>query len=555
MIAGQVIARLRSQLWSAGLCAVLVATLSLASAAPHAVTTNAAGEALYRFGRLAADQPLRGERESGVHVEGADAACVNCHRRSGLGAVEGRSFIPPITGQFLFHPKLKNPEDLDLPYIEGARVNREPYTDETLARAIRKGIGVDGRALSYLMPRYAIDDDSMRSLIEYLRQLTAKNVPGVSDSTLQLATIITPDADPLKRQGMLAVLNEYFAEKNATTRAVSPTMRRYRKMMFRAQRRWQLHVWELTGSAATWEAQLHRRLAAEPVFAVISGLGGKDWAPIHHFCEQSALPCLFPNIELPVLGENDFHSLYLSKGVLLEAGLIASQLRERPAEPGLRRLIQVYRGNDVGAAAAAALDAATDGSGLKTLHRVIKAGTAARSELAAALKGVGLADVLVLWLRPADIAALGALAPASSAIFMSGQMAGLENAPLPPAWRMTTRLAYPYDLPDLRRVRVDYPLGWFTIRHIPIVDLQVQADTYLACGLLSETLNHLADTFVRDYLIERIELMLERRVITGYYPRLSLAQGQRFASKGGYVVRFKNPSGAQIIPASDWIIP
>jgi hypothetical protein len=65
----------------------------------------------------------------------------------------------------------------------------------------------------------------------------------------------------------------------------------------------------------------------------------------------------------------------------------------------------------------------------------------------------------------------------------------------------------------------------------------------------------MVDTFVPDYLIERIEEMLEHRVITGYYPRLALAPGQRFASKGGYIVRFADPRGHQIIPISDWITP
>ncbi len=136
-----------------------------------------------------------------------------------------------------------------------------------------------------------------------------------------------------------------------------------------------------------------------------------------------------------------------------------------------------------------------------------------------------------------------------------GPDGGLENAPLPTAWRSTTRIAYPFDLPDRRRVRVDYPLGWFRFRHVPVTDLQVQADTYLACGLLSETLNHMVDTFVRDYLVERMEAMLEHRVITGYYPRLALAPGQRFASKGGYVVRFAEDSGIKLMAASDWLVP
>jgi hypothetical protein len=73
--------------------------------------------------------------------------------------------------------------------------------------------------------------------------------------------------------------------------------------------------------------------------------------------------------------------------------------------------------------------------------------------------------------------------------------------------------------PDRRRIRLDYRLGWFTIRQIPVVAQQVHG------------------------------------IITGYYPRLPLAPGQRFASKGGYLVRFADPAGARVAALSDWLIP
>jgi hypothetical protein len=49
--------------------------------------------------------------------------------------------------------------------------------------------------------------------------------------------------------------------------------------------------------------------------------------------------------------------------------------------------------------------------------------------------------------------------------------------------------------------------------------------------------------------------MLEHRIITGYYPRLTLAPGQRFASKGGYMVHFAEPTGAKLMADGDWIVP
>jgi hypothetical protein len=117
-------------------------------------------------------------------------------------------------------------------------------------------------------------------------------------------------------------------------------------------------------------------------------------------------------------------------------------------------------------------------------------------------------------------------------------------------------MAYPFDLPEKRAVRLDYPLGWFAFRHIPVVALQVQADTYLACSLLADVLNnHIADSIVRPYLIEQFQSVLERRIITGYYPRLTLAPNQRFASKGGYIVRFSAPEGSSLSADSRWIVP
>jgi len=403
--------------------------------------TPGAGEAIYLRGRLPSGQLVRGERVGGASVQGADAACVNCHRHSGLGSAEGRSYIPPITGQFLFHPKAEKLEDLDLPYVEGARPNREPYTEETLARAIRAGISADGKPLSMLMPRYALDDAAMAALSAYLKQLTAKSVPGVGESVLQFATIITPDVDAAKRAAFLAVIKDYFDEKNANARAVSPRMYSYRRQMFRVTRHWELHVWELTGPAETWEAQLRQRLAAEPVFAVISGIGGRNWAPVHHFCEQARLPCLFPNVQLPVVAESDFYTLYFSRGVLLEAGLISHQLQDAASVPTVKRLVQVYRATDIGAAAAQALAVEARAAGIEVVSRILK-GSTAKAELAAAIAEAGPGDGLVLWLRPEDLAALGANPARATGVWISGLMAGLENAPLPDAWRdrKSTRL-------------------------------------------------------------------------------------------------------------------
>jgi hypothetical protein len=356
---------------------------------------------------------------------------------------------------------------------------------------------------------------------------------------------------------VLDVLEHYVAEKNSFPFRPSPPMRTsgktaYSKSMYLAHRHWQLHVWDLTGPAATWAAQLEKHLAEEPVYAVLSGLGGSNWAPVHEFCEHHALPCLFPNVEVPVVADHDFYSLYFSKGVLLEAQLIARAIVAGNAHPGQVAVQQIYRAGDSGEPAAA-LAAELKERGFTVSNESLPA-RAPKRALTAAVSHGAASQILVLWLRPADIAALGPAPPGRVTVYMSGLMGGLEDSPLPAGWRTRTLMAYPFDLPDKRGVRLDYPLGWFKFRHIPVVAQQVQADTFLACSLIADALNnHMADVVVRPYLVEQLQGMLERRIITGYYPRLSLAPNERFASKGGYIVHFA--TGAQLTADTDWLVP
>ncbi|BDG02338.1 c-type cytochrome [Anaeromyxobacter oryzae] len=533
------------------LAALLVLPAAGAWAAP---ASPAAGERLYREGVLPSGRPLRGEREGGVGVEGAAAACATCHRRSGLGSWEGQLVIPPIIGRYLFRPGARNVEDPELPHVQGYVPRRDAYTDATLARAIREGKDPQGRALGFVMPRYRLDDATMASLVAYLRGLTTGAVPGVERDTLHFATVITPDADPIARRGMLDVLHQFFADKNAGYRGESPPLQSSRGVMYRVNRKWTLHVWELSGPPEGWEQQLSHHLAATPVFAVISGIGGRTWAPVHRFCERAALPCLLPNVEAPVVSERDFYPVYFSRGVLLEADLIARELQARRHDLGVRRVVSLFREGDVGAEAARALQAAAAAAGLEAASRVVSPGPA-RQRLAEALGDSRAGDAVVLWLRPHDLAALPAPPAGVTAVYASGLMGDLEHAPLPPAWRGTARLTYPFDLPERRKVRMSFPLGWFAVRHIPVVDERVQTDTYLACVILSETVGHMLDSFVRDYLVERVEALLSHRQVNGYYPRLGLAPGQRFASKGGYVVRFAQADGTQVIADGEWTVP
>jgi Cytochrome c len=526
-----------------------------------------AGESIYRNGVLSTGEPLRAERESAPAVQGQSAACANCHRRSGLGEIEGRALVPPTTAKYLYRPRNgKRPSDLQnaalMMAAPGARPellqqrDRSAYTDATLARAIREGIGPDGHPLDYLMPRFRINDSDMASLIAYLKQLSRRPSPGVGDDTLQFATIISPDADRLKRRAVLDVLEHFFGKENVFSDGQGPPPQLSRRFIPIAHR-WQLHIWELNGAPESWEAQLEERLRREPVFAVLSGVGGRTWGPVHRFCERARLPCLFPNVDLPVDSEQDFYDVYFSKGVLLEAQLIADRLRRvsgegAPARP--QQVVQIYRRGDIGEDAAARLRDALSGPGLKVVDRALEP-RESPTRLREALSAAGAGDALVLWLRARDLKLLPSQPPSVATVFVSGILGGLEQAPLAGSWRRVAWMAYPFDLPDRRRVRMDYPLGWMRFKQIPVVDERTQTDTYLACLATAETVSMIGEDLVRDHLLETLEMHLGTRLVNGYYPRLGLAPGQRFASKGGFLVHFADEQGARLVADGDWSVP
>ena len=229
--------------------------------------------------------------------------------------------------------------------------------------------------------------------------------------------------------------------------------------------------------------------------------------------------------------------------------------RRAPGAAAPPAVIQVYRAGDSGEAGATALSAELAARGVQVRSIVLPAG-ASGPGLAAALQAGDRSVPWVLWLRAPDLAALGAAGEAPATVYVSGLMGGLENAPLPEQWKPQVRMAYPFELPERRSIRLRYPENWFAIRKIDIVDEPMQVNTYLACGMLAETLSHMADNFSQALLVEMLQASIERRLFnTGYYPHLTLGRNQHFASKGGYMVRFADARGSRLVADGGWTVP
>jgi hypothetical protein len=214
-------------------------------------------------------------------------------------------------------------------------------------------------------------------------------------------------------------------------------------------------------------------------------------------------------------------------------------------------LLQVYRQDDAALGAAHALTHALSDSGIKVEDRVLS-GTGS-ADLSSILAGTEEGDAVMFWLRPADLSALEKVVPSKLYLaYFSGQLAASGYDTIPVAWKSVVRLVYPYELGEKRRANLAPMQGWLTSRKLPIVDEAMQAEVFLNLILLDELAIEMLDNLYRDYMVERAEDMLSWGANISVYPHLSLAPGQRFASKGGYIVRF---DGDKLLAESDWIVP
>ncbi|MBI4995952.1 MAG: hypothetical protein HZA64_09470 [Rhodocyclales bacterium] len=503
------------------------------------------GKRLYRDGILPSGEPVVATVAGGVQTRGRQAACATCHRKSGLGAAEGQNVIRPLTVPGFFAGQ-ENTRRYARPRF--VRVRQLQYTDEAFDRALREGASIDGRTLNPLMPRYQLDTQAIAALRAYLTSVALRPAPGVTDTDIHFATIIAPDAEPRVREATLRVLTAMVDTHNAGTRSESHRRQAGIESMHVDWRRWTLHVWELTGGPETWQAQLDRYLGAQPVFSVLSGAGG-DWRPVHDFCERQELPCLFPNVDLPGRSEPGSYTLYLSRGLLLEADVMVRHLAEQGVSGSV---VQIRHDAFRAGAAADAFREAWRARGKgEVVEKVLRPG----DRMNTVLDGVRATKpaAVILWLEGADLAQLGANdLPANALLLASGTLLG--EAPPALAPRMEDRLlvVWPFALPTVGEPPLDRVRQWITARGIGEGNQRAQANTYFAASMAGDAITQLANNYSQEYLIERIEHGANRSLATGAFPLAELGPGQRFASKGAYLGRLR---GGALTQAGPWTVP
>jgi len=511
------------------------------------------GRKMYMDGILPSGQLMKAMIQGDIEVSGDQVKCGACHRRSGMGSTEGQQVVPAVTGKILFKP-------LKLPASKppATPILRLAYTRDSLKRAIRNGIGANGDVLDPNMPRYPLDDRTLDLLIDYLDTLSVEHSPGVDEHDIHFATIVSDTTDEQKKKALLDVMEVFIAQKNVETRHETERAEHapwHKEWIFKPYRKWVMHVWELKGPRETWPEQLAAYYAEKPVFAVLSGTLPGSWEPVHDFCQDNQIPCLFPTTDLPVVAENDF---YMNRGMALEGEGVASHIGGDDGLSGQTQVVQVYAEDDLLARTAAESTRAR----LEKRPEVHVEDIVIEQQSDTS-KPISLPDnaVLVVW---GDQALLGDILAktqgqgegAIKRIYLSTTLYGVDVSTIPTGISDITYFINPQEMPNKLSRLILRSTGWLRAKRIYAPnEKRVQANAYFALKVTGGALRVLRGYFYRDYFIERVENMIDNAPYTSVYPHIGLAPGQRFVSKGFYIAKLSQDKKPVLENVTEWSAP
>lgn len=503
-----------------------------------------------------------------VEVDSTAFSCSSCHLRAGLGSFEGGVVTPPTTGSKLYKPYRRPPSLGDTPdrvgrYIYARTVQERPaYTRESLATSLRFGTDPAGQVFNDVMPRYPLNDRDMSIMIAYLEHLSSEASPGATPEEFSFATIISDDVSQEDRQALLGPLQSFIDEKNQQ-------LELYRKFiqsgyvptldMKDSFRKASLDIWELKGPSGTWQAQLSSYYRTRPVFAVLGGISNQEWRPVHDFCEAERLPCLFPITDFPVVSDNAWYTYYFNKGLYQEGEAVGRYLSGQESVTAGTSVLQVVQDSPAGRALQAGFQKGLNPLQPPVLTTVTRTADQLRDRAAlASLLTQFRPEVLLLWTDAGLITHLPDLTERmgeKGSIFVSSGYLGKKTTVIAESVRSRVFISYPYRLSP-------YVGGRDGVRdaNIPMLsrageigDRRVASRTTTMLTLaLTRGLNLIYDNLYRDHLLDVMSMQMD--LIVRDYERLSFGPGQRYASKGCYIIQLGPGPEPALLQKSGWVI-
>lgn len=528
-----------------------------------------AGKNIYLHGKLSSGENVTATTIGDVELAGEQAACVNCHRHSGLGSSEGSTIVPAITGEILFsEQKIKAHRYRPLSKQATYALDRPAYTKNALKKTLVSGVDINGKPLDRLMPRYALSENDYEHLYTYLNSLSINNA-GVTDTVLHIATIIDERASTDKINTMLSTLEKFISDLNSETRnetkrtAQAPIQQEW---LYRGYRKYKLHVWRLTGEPNSWQKQLNDYYDKAPVFVVVSGISNDSWENIDKFCNAREVPCLLPNTKTPGYSANNLYTLYFTAGPYNDASVITRYFQNaannnKASENEVNAIVQLYDTASYSEVAKNTLhDAITSNKKYNEKYNISNVSLDTINNKRGIDQYIKNKNTtVVIWSENLDDSLIETLSNNKNkikSVFIPYYLATsnktrkkLENIGL------NILTSYPYVTPSSEPRATIRSSLWGKSRKIDTTEKAVFTNTFTAIKLLLNAIKHARSHFNRAYIIELLEHKLDKSVLTGMYPKLTIGPNQRYASRGGYIMNVPDDISLPLQPVSQWLLP
>jgi hypothetical protein len=322
------------------------------------------------------------------------------------------------------------------------------------------------------------------------------------------------------------------------------------------KKRFSLARWILKGPSSSWRAQLDAYYQADPVFALLGGISEGDWEPVHRFCEENQIPNILPIVDYPVLSDKDWYTLYFSRGVRQEGEAAARYLRGMADLFIGRNVVQVIRDNRKGQALADGFrEIWADTGHAATIDIILKEGEQFSQERLQQIIADLKPAALILWDDSSALAAFDDFADIQEGpglVMASGTFVGESLWTVPEKSREFIYFTYPYRLPhddvrfdiSVRKVLLGKPADNF--------DRNLIKQSYITNELLGKALMDMRGEYYRDYFFDAIGMMRDE-----YYPlyeRVGFGPGQRFVSKGCFIVQLGKGEKPKLERRSEWVL-
>jgi ABC-type branched-subunit amino acid transport system substrate-binding protein len=467
---------------------------------------------------------LEGESPSGGEITvrigrdpsplpGSVAACGTCHGADGLGRPEGGALPTEVTwSQLAKGYGHTHPNGRKHPAFDAAG----------LARALRDGIDPAGNVLDPVMPRYAMSDADMASLVAYLKFVERDLDPGIARGSVRVGVAL-----PLKGKladvgaGMRKILAARIDELNRRGGLNG------RKLV--------LVVQGFDSDAGSGLDAVRRLVAGDRVFALLSGFFPAAEGEVAAFAEAEKVPLVGPFTLFARNPESvNPWVFYLMGGLREQARVLASYTsRDLGIEPALVAIVHPEDERAADAAAAARTELGSKGT---RAEMVALAGTRPEKELVARLREKGIRAVLFLG-SDAELSAFARAADAAGFapyLLASGTLAARAAVRAPASFQGRLLLAYP-SIPadeadgaaaELARLR--------SVAAINDRNRASQVSASVALDVLVEGMRRTGRNLSRERLVAALEGLYDFE--TGLLRPLRYGPNRRVGTLGAYVV-------------------